>query len=85
MKLKTLVFLAVMSITLSSCFKTRNCKCTTITTAESGEYGQPAGTSTQNYALGGDPFEGGKKSQESQCHAKESSDIYSTTTCDLTK
>lgn len=74
-----------MSVTLSSCFKTRNCKCTTITSADPSGYGQQAGTSSQSYALGGDPFSGGKKSQEAECSAKENSQSYSTTTCELTK
>lgn len=87
MKLKTFLFIAIMSLTLSSCFKTRNCKCTTVTVQGPDNYGPQPGTSVQNQSLGGNPFEGngGKKNQEAQCKGMEFSDSYSTKSCELTK
>lgn len=86
MKLKVFLFIAIMSMTLVSCFKTRNCRCTTVVVENPNGYGQQPGTTIQNQTLGGDPFEGdaGKKNQETKCKGMESSGNYSTKTCELT-
>lgn len=82
MKLKTFVFVAIVSMTLVSCTKTRNCRCTEV--EDDGEYSEPPIISNQ--ALGGDPLSGmgGKKNQETMCKSFEYSDGYSTKTCKLT-
>ena len=60
--------------TLTSCFKSRNCKCTTVYT----NYDGSTSTSTDNYS------EFGTKSQaEADCKANEYSNSNSTTTCEL--
>lgn len=76
-----------MSSSFVSCFKTRNCKCTTISTGDPNPYGTQAGTYISNHPISGDPLEGGgsKKSQKAQCKSNEYSDEYSKSTCELSK
>lgn len=79
MKLKVLyVAVIVVATSLStSCVKQRNCQCTTVSGGQ---------TSVQNYNLASVAgINGGKKNAESSCKAYESSDSYSTTSCELTK
>ncbi|MEO9257493.1 MAG: hypothetical protein ABI207_03870 [Crocinitomicaceae bacterium] len=78
MKLKSLLFVAGVAIMLTSCFKSRNCQCTT--TSSTGA------TSVSNETMTGIAgVNSSKKSQESACKSNESSNSYGSTKCELTK
>jgi len=80
MKLKLFFVVATFGVAtlVTSCVKSRNCQCTTVSSSGS--------SSVQNYNLASVAgVNGGKKNAEANCKTYESSDSYSTTTCELTK
>lgn len=80
--MKTKLFLAAslfgFAVLLTSCVKQRNCRCTTVDSSGT--------TSTTNQTIGGvSGINGSKKKAEATCDGYESSDSYSTKTCEITK
>ena len=76
MKKVIILGLGVMAFSMTSCFKSSNCKCTTTYKADNT-------TTTNSYPV--TSFGGGKSQRKAWCAANEQDDTYSKTVCELTK